>query len=129
MVFLIVGITLASASALWISSSNVAAQELGNGPGGVGFADENADGYNDNAPDADGDGIPNSQDPDYERLGDGGRRGGRGMRTGLVRGFVDEDGDGINDCALDSDGNGIRNCEDPEGTVKRGWRGSRGGRK
>jgi len=31
------------------------------------FIDLNNDGYNDNAPDADGDGIPNGQDPDYVR--------------------------------------------------------------
>ena len=29
------------------------------------FVDLNGDGYNDNAPDADGDGIPNGLDPDY----------------------------------------------------------------
>ncbi|ABB23233.1 hypothetical protein [Pelodictyon luteolum] len=32
---------------------------------GIGFTDADLDGYNDNAPDADGDGIPNGQDPDY----------------------------------------------------------------
>ena len=35
------------------------------GKHGVGFVDENGDGYNDNAPDVDGDGIPNGMDPDY----------------------------------------------------------------
>ena len=69
------------------------------------FVDENGDGYNDNAPDADGDGIPNGQDPDYERTG----RGGRGMK-----GFVDENGDGINDNAPDADGDGIPNGQDPD---------------
>jgi len=29
------------------------------------FVDKNGDGYNDNAPDSDGDGIPNGRDPDY----------------------------------------------------------------
>lgn len=29
------------------------------------FVDANGDGYNDNAPDADGDGIPNGRDEDY----------------------------------------------------------------
>ncbi|RPI71434.1 MAG: hypothetical protein EHM47_10235 [Ignavibacteriales bacterium] len=31
------------------------------------FIDLNNDGFNDNAPDIDGDGIPNGQDPDYTR--------------------------------------------------------------
>ena len=53
------------------------------------FVDENGDGYNDNAPDADGDGIPNGLDPDYD-----GPKLGKGNR-----GFVDLDGDGINDNA------------------------------
>ena len=53
------------------------------------FVDENGDGYNDNAPDADGDGIPNGLDPDYT---------GSKVRAGNSGGcFVDVDGDGIND--------------------------------
>jgi len=56
---------------------------------GYRFVDENGDGYNDNAPDHDGDGIPNGLDPDYNgpknRLGKG------------SKGFVDLNGDGIND--------------------------------
>ncbi len=53
------------------------------------FVDKDGDGYNDNAPDHDGDGIPNGLDPDYmgPRM-----HGGRGMH-----GFIDLDGDGIND--------------------------------
>jgi hypothetical protein len=51
------------------------------------FVDENGDGYNDNAPDHDGDGIPNGLDPDY--TGSKSRRGNRG--------FIDLNGDGIND--------------------------------
>lgn len=35
------------------------------------FVDANGDGYNDNAPDADGDGIPNGKDADYVRPLDG----------------------------------------------------------
>lgn len=38
---------------------------------GYGFVDLNGDGFNDNAPDIDGDGIPNGQDPDYVRPQDG----------------------------------------------------------
>lgn len=53
-----------------------AAQCTGDGSGpaygnGFGFVDENGDGYNDLAPDADGDGIPNGLDPDYVRPLDG----------------------------------------------------------
>jgi len=71
-----------------------------------GFVDANGDGYNDNAPDADGDGIPNGMDADYT---------GAKMRKGNSNaGFVDLDGDGINDNALDSDGDGIPNGQDPD---------------
>ena len=56
---------------------------------GYRFVDENGDGYNDNAPDHDGDGIPNGLDPDY--TGPKMRSGNRGG------GFIDLDGDGIND--------------------------------
>jgi len=52
---------------------------------GTGFVDLDGDGYNDNAPDDDGDGIPNGLDPDYEKKS--------------KNGFVDLDGDGINDNA------------------------------
>ncbi len=39
---------------------------------GSNFVDLNGDGFNDNAPDHDGDGIPNGQDPDYiKNAGDG----------------------------------------------------------
>ena len=43
----------------------------GNGHGICQFIDENGDGFNDLAPDADGDGIPNGLDPDYVRPQDG----------------------------------------------------------
>lgn len=76
------------------------------GQGHMGFVDENGDGYNDNAPDADGDGIPNGMDPDYT---------GPKMHNGNgSRGFVDADGDGINDNAMDDDGDGIPNGQDPD---------------
>lgn len=51
-----------------------------------GYADENGDGLNDNARDADGDGIPNGKDPDYVR-----------QNPNEDKGFTDENGDGIND--------------------------------
>jgi len=76
-----------------------------NGNHGTGFVDENGDGYNDNAPDHDGDGIPNGQDPDYVPVNPD-----KGKRSG----FIDEDGDGINDRMQDADGDGIPNCQDPD---------------
>lgn len=55
------------------------------GPGGQGhrvceFVDENGDGFNDLAPDADGDGIPNGLDPDFVRPRDG-----TGVKLGAAR--------------------------------------------
>lgn len=72
---------------------------------GAGFVDENGDGYNDNAPDADGDGIPNGMDDDYVPTN---------PENSKRNGFIDEDGDGINDRLQDADGDGIPNCEDPD---------------
>lgn len=43
----------------------------GNGNGVCQFIDEDGDGFNDLAPDDDGDGIPNGLDPDYVRPEDG----------------------------------------------------------
>jgi len=73
---------------------------------GKGFVDENNDGINDNAPDADGDGVPNGQDPDYA--------GAKARKGDNAKGFVDADGDGINDNAQDADGDGIPNGKDPD---------------
>ncbi|MEZ5069582.1 MAG: hypothetical protein R2751_01095 [Bacteroidales bacterium] len=71
----------------------------------AGFIDEDGDGYNDNAMDSDGDGIPNGMDPDYT---------GAQNKGAKAKGFIDADGDGINDNALDSDGDGIPNGQDPD---------------
>ncbi len=68
-----------------------------------GFVDHNGDGYNDNAPDHDGDGVPNGLDPDWRRS----------SRWGGKR-FVDANGDGINDNAPDHDGDGIPNGMDAD---------------
>jgi hypothetical protein len=70
---------------------------------GPGFVDLNGDGINDNAPDDDGDGIPNGMDPDYS-----------GPRNGRGHGFIDENGDGINDFIQDFDGDGVPNSRDPD---------------
>lgn len=60
-------------------------------PKGAGrhFVDKNGDGFNDNAPDHDGDGIPNCIDPDFKNWK---------MRHGKK--FIDRDGDGINDAGV-----------------------------
>jgi hypothetical protein len=72
------------------------------------FEDKNGDGFNDNAPDHDGDGIPNGQDSDYN---------GAKNRAGHGKGgFIDENGDGINDNGEDWDGDGIPNGQDPDFT-------------
>jgi len=62
---------LALLAALGLWSGSVLAQTTGNGFGVCGFVDENGDGFNDLAPDADGDGIPNGMDPDYVKPLDG----------------------------------------------------------
>ena len=53
------------------------------------FVDIDGDGYNDNAPDHDGDGIPNGLDEDYVKL-----------KKGQLPEYIDLDGDGINDNQL-----------------------------
>jgi len=52
------------------------------------FVDADGDGYNDNAPDHDGDGIPNGIDPDYIKLN---------KRENESIEYIDSNGDGIND--------------------------------
>lgn len=53
------------------------------------FVDKNGDGYNDNAPDHDGDGIPNGLDPDYQKA--------QKQKGKKKQKFIDLDGDGIDD--------------------------------
>ncbi len=53
------------------------------------FIDKDGDGYNDNAPDDDGDGIPNSLDPDWHKKNN--------HKTHKSAPYIDENGDGIND--------------------------------
>ena len=97
------------------------------------FIDENGDGYNDNAPDFDGDGIPNGLDSDYTPVNDGTgtraghlgeNRFGHGVRVG---GFIDENGDGFNDNAPDIDNDGIPNGIDPDYVPSNGGTGSGNG--
>lgn len=66
------------------SKSNIKSNADKKAKHGLGFVDADGDGYNDNAPDHDGDGIPNGLDQDYKN-------------SKKRRGFVDLDGDGIND--------------------------------
>ncbi len=54
------------------------------------FVDKNGDGYNDNAPDDDGDGIPNGLDPDWQKKH-------KQRHRGKPNRFIDLNGDGIND--------------------------------
>ncbi len=122
------------------AQGKVQAQNKGQGArtGAKGFIDENGDGINDNAPDADGDGIPNGQDPDFVKPADGsGAKAGKGQGKGArFHGFVDEDGDGINDNLRDADGDGIANCQDKDwvrpmdgtGIGAKAGKGARGGR-
>lgn len=100
---LISALTLMVLTVLFFSS-NAIAQDETKVTHGYKFVDANNDGYNDNAPDADGDGIPNGQDEDYT--------GAKIRKNG--KGFVDLNGDGINDNAFDSDGDGIPNGQDPD---------------
>ena len=74
---------------------------------GANFIDADGDGYNDNAPDVDNDGVPNGQDADYVKSGNG-------AQNGNGRAFLDEDGDGFNDNAPDIDGDGIPNGQDAD---------------
>ena len=53
------------------------------------FIDANGDGYNDNAPDHDGDGIPNGLDADFMNL--------KKRDNDNFLKYVDSNGDGIND--------------------------------
>ena len=66
-------ITTLLAALLIVIAAAANAQDFGPGSGnGVcQFIDEDGDGFNDLAPDADGDGIPNGLDPDYVKPADG----------------------------------------------------------
>ena len=59
------------------------------------FIDEDGDGYNDNAPDHDNDGVPNGLDPDWKK-----EQGQKGKRNRWR--YIDLDGDGINDNIQDN---------------------------
>jgi hypothetical protein len=56
------------------------------------FIDNDGDGYNDAAPDHDGDGIPNGLDADWQK-----QKSGKGKGNVNTRRFVDLNGDGLDD--------------------------------
>jgi hypothetical protein len=58
------------------------------------FIDEDGDGFNDLAPDHDGDGVPNGLDPDYERPLDGTGQQFKYQKGKLNQGQPDEKGFG-----------------------------------
>ena len=62
----------------------------GDGTGECQFIDEDGDGFNDLAPDADGDGIPNGQDPDWVKPEDG-----TGNQHKYQHGLTGETGGGL----------------------------------
>jgi hypothetical protein len=123
--------------------------EPGSGHGICQFVDEDGDGFNDLAPDADGDGIPNGLDPDYVKPEDGegmqyqwglsdelfghfGEGAGEGMGDGNM--FQHGPGDGTGETGPNEDGTGFGpgtgtgtgdGPEDGEGTG--GGREDRGG--
>lgn len=77
--------SLAAFVAIVLLACGAYAQD-GSGQGLCNFIDEDGDGFNDLAPDADGDGIPNGLDPDFVRPQDGeGQQLGWGRYTRLFQ--------------------------------------------
>ena len=64
-------ISLAALTILFAAAAQAQDFGPGQGNGVCQFIDEDGDGFNDLAPDADGDGIPNGMDPDYVKPEDG----------------------------------------------------------
>jgi hypothetical protein len=119
-----------------LTATAVNAQGFGPGPGdGIcNFIDEDGDGYNDLAPDADGDGIPNGLDPDYVPAMDGtGNRfganhGGCTLVKGLGTGHYGP-GDGTGGGTGPADGTGFGpgtgDCINGKTDTTAAWRGNR----
>jgi hypothetical protein len=79
----------------------------------IAFVDENGDGINDLAKDADGDGIPNGQDPDWAKPADGTGYKEQNMK-GAATAAADAKGGNAYQLARDDDGDGIPNSQDPD---------------
>jgi hypothetical protein len=95
-------------SGLYAQDSTKAADNGHGTQHGIHFIDEDGDGYNDNAPDHDGDGIPNGLDPDWQK-----EKEKKGKRNRWR--FVDLDGDGINDNLQEKDGmDGLNKQKHPQ---------------
>ena len=144
-------ITLLTVLSMIMFASLAMAQGFGpgDGTGECNFIDEDGDGFNDNAPDADGDGIPNGMDEDYVRPEDGSgnmyRKGqvdgfsvqntefakGMGNGPGQGQGYGPGDGTGIGVGPGDGTGFGPGNgdCIDGGAATKVESRGNRGGRR
>jgi type II secretory pathway pseudopilin PulG len=81
----------------------------------IAFVDENGDGINDLARDADGDGIPNGQDPDWTRPKDGTGYQARNGQGGVATTTAGDAKDGYAyQLARDDDGDGVPNGQDPD---------------
>ena len=91
LIFFIVSNSLFAQDTTKVKSGNSAEKKVQHH--GKGFVDKNNDGFNDNAPDDDGDGIPNGLDPDY-------------VKNKNKKKFIDLDGDGINDYIQNRRGRG-----------------------
>lgn len=85
---------------LFAQDSLTTSKDQQTGPHAHEFIDEDGDGYNDNAPDHDGDGIPNGLDPDYQKLK-------AKIEQAKKKKYIDLDGDGINDYIAGEDENKV----------------------
>ena len=140
-------VSLIALFALFVLYSNISAQTQNPTPPaqhGKNFVDKNGDGYNDNAPDHDGDGIPNGVDPDYtgpkyqkgkfvdlngDGINDNAGKGKRGKKSGK-RGYGPGDGTGNSGVGpKNGTGNGPGTCTatgtGTQGTNSRGYRGGK----
>ena len=81
----------------------------------IAFIDENGDGINDLARDADGDGIPNGQDPDWTKPADGtGYKTRNGQGTAATAAGAEAKGGYAYQLQRDDDGDGVPNGQDPD---------------
>jgi len=147
-------LTLLALLAIILMAAAASAQGFGTGDGVCNFIDEDGDGFNDLAPDADGDGIPNGMDPDYVPLQDGSGaqhqygklsqidglakgfgasgtngRGNMGIGGGSGYGLQDGTGSGMGPADGTGFGPGTGDCDTSGDTIKGTTLGHRGGRR